>query len=111
MSQHRRWHEWHATSGGSTGRRHTGTAKLRVESTAYCMSGRMANGQATHTGAAAMNGVPLGTRFRVLTGPQQGEVVTIKDRVGSGSEFDVAMPGACTRAARYGRRIVNIRRL
>ena len=75
------------------------------------MSGRMANGQATHTGAAAMNGVPLGTKFRVLTGPLQGDVFTIKDRVGSGSDFDVAMPGECTAATRYGRRFVNIRRV
>ena len=111
VSLHRRWHEHHASRGGRTDERHVRTGRLRVESTAYCMTGYMANGDHTHTGAAAMNGVPLGTKFRVHTGPLKGTTLTVKDRIGSGSDFDVAMPGDCNRAYRYGRRTVNIRRV
>ena len=109
--QHRRWHDWYAGRGGKTERRHSKVPAQRVESTAYCMTGAMANGQRTHTGAAAMNGVPLGTKFRVRTGPLRGEVFTVKDRVGYGSEFDIAMPDRCSAAYRYGRRVINIRRV
>ena len=109
--QHRRWHDWQSAREGRTLHRHLSTGKLRVESTAYCLEGRMANGQPTYEGAAAMNGVPLGTKFRIKTGPLQGEVVVVKDRIGSGSEFDVAMPDDCSGAYRYGRRVVNIKRI
>ena len=110
-SLHRRWHEFSAARGGRTRERHRRQGKLRVESTAYCMTGYMANGQPTHTGAAAMNGVPLGTKFRIQSGPMEGEVVVVKDRIGSGSDFDVAMPDRCAAAYRYGRRTINIRRI
>ena len=109
--QHRRWHDWYANRGGETDRRHPKVPAQRVDSTAYCLSGAMANGQRAHTGAAAMNGVPLGTKFRVKTGPLRGEVFTVKDRVGHGSEFDIAMPDRCSAASRYGRRVINIRRV
>lgn len=108
---HRRWHRWHTSRDGRTTQRHRRSPALRVESTAYCLTGYMANGQRTHTGAAAMNGVPLGTKFRVRTGPMKGEVLTVKDRIGYGSDFDVAFPGRCSAAYRYGRRVVNIRRI
>lgn len=108
---HRHWHEWHASEGGTTGERHRKTGELRVDSTAYCLSGYMANGQQTASGAAAMNGVPLGTKFRVRSGPLRGKILTVKDRVGSGSDFDVAMPDRCGAAERYGRRVINIRRV
>ncbi len=108
---HRRWHEWHTSRGGRTYERHTRPVKLRVESTAYCLTGYMANGQRAHTGAVAMDGVPLGTKFRVKSGPLEGEVLTVKDRVGWGSDFDIAMPDRCRAAYRYGRRTINIRRV
>jgi 3D (Asp-Asp-Asp) domain-containing protein len=107
---HRRWHDWAVDRDRTTTSPHDST-KLRVHSTAYCLEGRMANGQRAHDGAAAMNGVPLGARFRVKTGPLRGEVLTVKDRVGNGSEFDVAMPDDCSAAYRYGRRTVNIQRV
>jgi Ni/Co efflux regulator RcnB len=110
-AMHRRWHEFHASHGGHTGTRHLRTGKLRVESTAYCLDGYMANGQRAHTGAVAMNGVPLGTKFRIRSGPLEGDVVVVKDRVGYGSEFDIAMPDRCRAAYRYGRRVINIRRI
>ena len=108
--QHRRWHRWTADRGRS-GVNADPHSRLRVHSTAYCLNGRMANGQSAHSGAAAMNNVPLGTKFKVMTGPLKGEVLTVKDRIGYGSEFDVAMPSSCTSARRYGRRMVNIQRL
>jgi 3D (Asp-Asp-Asp) domain-containing protein len=111
VTLHRRWHDWHTSRGGRTFERHHKPVALRVESTAYCLTGYMANGQRTHTGAAAMNGVPLGTKFRIRTGPLKGEVMVVKDRVGSGSDFDIAMPDRCSRAYRYGRRTINIRRV
>ena len=111
VTLHRRWHEFHASRGGRTDEGHTRPGVLRVESTAYCLNGYMANGQRTHTGAAAMNGVPLGTKFRVRSGPLQGSVLTVKDRVGYGSDFDIAMPDACRQAYNYGRRTINIRRV
>ena len=110
-SRHRRWHEWHANHDGRTYERHRKPVALRVESTAYCLDGYMANGQRAHTGAAAMNGVPLGTKFRIRSGPLGGEVVVVKDRVGYGSDFDIAMPDRCGAAYRYGRRVINIRRI
>lgn len=108
--QHRRWHSWSANRGRS-GVNADPHSRLRVHSTAYCLQGRMANGQSAHSGAAAMNGVPLGTKFKVMTGPLRGEVLTVKDRVGSGSEFDVAMPSNCTAARSYGQRTINIQRV
>lgn len=81
----------------------------RVSSTAYCLTGTMANGERAHAGAVAMNGVRFGTRFEVLTGPQAGQVLTVKDRIGHGSQFDVAMPGDCAAARQYGRRSISIR--
>lgn len=110
VTQHRRWHSWHASRDGSTTTRHSSEAVLRVESTAYCLTGYMANGTKAHTGAAAMNGVPLGTKFLIRTGPLKGETLTVKDRIGSGSEFDIAMPNNCRKARKYGRRVINIKR-
>lgn len=81
---------------------------LRVESTAYCLTGTMASGKPVYEGAAAMNGVPLGTRYRVRNGPRAGEVFTIEDRIGHSSQFDIAYPGDCEGAVRYGRRTVSI---
>lgn len=109
-AQHRRWHKW-VVGRGRSGMKADPHSRLRVHSTAYCLQGRMANGQSAHSGAAAMNNVPLGTKFKVMTGPLRGEVLTVKDRVGYGSEFDVAMPNSCSSARRYGRRTVNIQRL
>jgi hypothetical protein len=106
--QHRRWHAWSANRGRNVSNVEPHN-RLRVESTAYCLEGRMGNGQHAHDGAAAMNNVPLGTKFKVMTGPLRGEVLTVKDRIGNGSEFDVAMPDDCSAAYRYGRRMVNIK--
>lgn len=82
-----------------------------VESTAYCLTGQMANGDLVHDGAVAMNGVPFGARWRILSGPFSGRVLTVKDRIGHSSDFDVAMPGRCDEALGYGRRSIEIERV
>jgi 3D (Asp-Asp-Asp) domain-containing protein len=79
-----------------------------VSSTAYCLTGVMANGQRVFRGAVAMNGVPLGSRWRVV---ETGEVFVVADRIGHGSGFDIAMPGDCDGARRYGRRTITVERV
>lgn len=81
---------------------------LRVESTAYCLTGTMASGKPVYEGAAAMNGVPLGSKYQVVDGPEAGKIYTIEDRIGHSSEFDIAFPGDCEAAMQYGRRTINI---
>ncbi len=81
---------------------------LRVESTAYCLTGTMASGKAVYEGAAAMNGVPLGTKYQVVSGPEAGKIYTIEDRIGHSSDFDIAYPGDCDAAIEYGRRTIRI---
>ena len=83
---------------------------MRVKSTAYSLRGRMANGERVHDGAAAMNCVPFGTRYRVLEGPLAGKVFTVKDRVGRGSQFDVWMSNRASARA-YGRRSIAVERV
>jgi 3D (Asp-Asp-Asp) domain-containing protein len=79
-----------------------------VSSTAYCLTGTMANGQRVFRGAVAMNGVPMGSRWRVV---ETGEVYVVADRVGHSSGFDIAMPADCAAAVRYGRRTVTVERV
>ncbi|CAN5849512.1 hypothetical protein BH23ACT12_BH23ACT12_23210 [soil metagenome] len=79
-----------------------------MSSTAYCLTGRMASGRFVYPGAAAMNGVPLGSRYRVLDGPRAGSTFVIEDRIGHSSGFDIAYPGNCGAARAYGRRTISI---
>jgi hypothetical protein len=89
-----------------------GAGQIRsVSSTAYCLTGTMASGRRVYWGAVAMNGVPLGSRWAVLSGPWAGRVLTVEDRIGHGSGFDVAMPGSCGAARSYGRRAIQVRRV
>lgn len=70
----------------------------------------MANGRQTHDGAVAMNNVPFGTKWRILSGTLKGKVVTVEDRIGHGSEFDVWM-SSCDAARKYGRQQISIERV
>lgn len=79
----------------------------RVSSTAYCLRGRMASGKPTYSGAAAMNGVPLGSRWHVV---ELGRTFIVEDRIGHGSQFDIWF-ASCEAAIQYGRRTVTIRRV
>ena len=83
----------------------------QVNSTAYCLTGRMASGRNTYWGAAAMNGVPMGTRYAVLSGPRAGSTLVVEDRIGYGSSFDIAYPGNCGAARSYGRRTISIQQV
>lgn len=78
-----------------------------VVSTAYCLTGVMANGQPARRGAVAMNSVPLGSIWQI----EGGGTYVVADRVGHGSQFDIAMPGDCDAARAYGRRTVTVRRV
>lgn len=84
-------------SGGTAGAR-------RVTSTAYCLTGTTANGGRGHAGSVAMNGVPFGSRWRVV---ETGQVYVVNDRIGHGSQFDIWM-GSCSAARSYGRRTIHI---
>lgn len=85
-----------------------GTGDTRVvSSTAYCLTGTTASGAPARHGTVAMNGVPLGSVWRVVG----GGTYVVADRIGHGSGFDIAMPGDCDAAIRYGRRTVRIERV
>jgi 3D (Asp-Asp-Asp) domain-containing protein len=78
---------------------------VRVSATAYCETGTMANGQRTYDGAVAANRWAFGTR---LYAAELGRTYTVADRIGSGSEFDIAMPGRCSNAIAFGRRTLHV---
>jgi 3D (Asp-Asp-Asp) domain-containing protein len=73
----------------------------QVTATAYCLDGRMANGEAVHEGAAALRGVPLGTSVAILDGPDAGKVLVVKDRPRRRGLLDIWM-NDCRAARSYG---------
>ena len=73
-----------------------------LSTTSYCQSGTTADGQQTHFGEIAMNGIPFGTRVELLGGMFAGNVFTVEDRIGWGSELDV-FQSSCSAAWNYGR--------
>jgi hypothetical protein len=79
----------------------------RVVTTAYCLDGRMANGEPTHDGAAAMRGVPLGTSVTILDGPEAGRVLVVKDRLRKRGILDIWMDD-CGAARQHGAGFVTI---
>jgi hypothetical protein len=81
--------------------------KRTVESTAYCLKGTMANTKKTHAGVVAMAGVPFGTKYRILSGPMKGHVVTVEDRPDNKTQFDIWMAD-CHKAIQYGRHVIEI---
>ena len=85
----------------------SGPVVLTLDSTSYCQSGTMADGQETYWGAAAGNEWPFGTRLKILTGRLAGTVVTIADRIGWGSQLDV-FSWSCDWSTRYGREMVEV---
>ena len=85
-----------------------GTGSHTLASTAYCVTGLMANGHRTHQGAVAANRWPLGTRLHVSDSPYGPGVFTVEDRYGWGTSLDFAMPGDCQGAREWGRRDVQV---
>lgn len=84
------------------------TQGRRITSTAYCLTGTMANGQRVHDGAVASHVLPRGSSWRVLDGPLAGRTFTVED-TGPGATFDVWM-SSCAEARQYGRRDIGIER-
>lgn len=76
-----------------------------LSSTAYCETGLTASGQHPYFGSAAGNRWPFGTRLHIV---ELGRDVIINDRIGRGSELDIAFPGNCPAARAYGRRTITI---
>lgn len=85
---------------------------VMVGSTAYCLTGTMANGEGVHRGAVASNMHPLGTllkfKRRVWVGGIKQRYFRVKDRIGHGSQLDVWLP-SCGAAIVYGRQLRSYR--
>jgi 3D (Asp-Asp-Asp) domain-containing protein len=85
-----------------------------VSATAYdsCSSGStMADGRTVHVGAVANNFLPLGTKIRMSRGVPElngRRDFVVEDRIGSGSQLDIWMPG-CSKAIQFGRETVTFR--
>jgi 3D (Asp-Asp-Asp) domain-containing protein len=94
------------TVDASRGTLPTGTTR-QVTSTGYCLTGITASGDRVGPGMAAMNGVPLGTRWQISGGPRNGQTLTVTDRIGHGTEFDIWFP-TCDAARQYGRRTITV---
>lgn len=95
-----------------------GGQQRTLESTNYCLSGTMANGERVHDGAVAFNSSEWsrykGTTWRIISSgdPQQrhvGRTFTVKDH-GPGAHFDIWTP-SCGAATNYGRQTVTIERV
>lgn len=81
----------------------------QAESTSYCATGTMANGQYTHKRSVAMNSLPLGSKIKLIGKKFRGlKVFYVNDRIGSGSELDFWNP-SCSHAVRWGRRPVKFK--
>lgn len=63
----------------------------------------MANGKTVHDGAVASVVLPMGSRWRVVSGGGlAGRVFTVEDTGGPRATFDVWM-ASCPQAVRFGR--------
>ncbi len=85
------------------------TAWIAVVSTAYCLSGAMADGTPTRPGSVANNAYPLGTQLEIRPSPTGRRLFRVRDRIGWGTELDFWLP-SCSDALRWGRRRVRLRR-
>lgn len=83
------------------------SSPMSMSSTAYCLTGTMANGQKTHPGVVAMDGVRFGTQVSVLSGPLAGRTFTVKDRTDGKTQADFWF-SSCQEAIQYGRRRVQV---
>lgn len=99
--------------------------RARGNSTAYCLTGRMANGLATAAGQVAARAAgylgtvatprpgragswALGTVLTTSAGPYGAGQYLVTDRIGHSSQLDYAMPGDCRGARQWGRRHVSV---
>lgn len=80
-----------------------------VVSTAYALTGPMADGSLTRHGSVASNHYPLGTVLEVRPAPLGRRLWVVRDRIGWGTELDFWLP-SYRRALGWGRRVVRVRR-
>lgn len=78
-------------------------------STAYCLSGRMADGTGVRAGSVAHNGYPLGTQLTITPSPTGARRFVVRDRIGWGTQLDFWLP-SCAAARAWGRRTVHVTR-
>lgn len=86
-------------------------ALQRANTTAYCLTGRMADGTFTRARSAAHNGLRLGTTIRLVgrqAGPRGMRKYVIRDRIGWGTQLDL-WTGSCATARAWGRRTVRFK--
>jgi 3D (Asp-Asp-Asp) domain-containing protein len=87
-----------------------GASRGSFSATAYCFTGRAANGQGVRRGiiAADTRVLKMGSRVYISAGPWSG-VYTVADRGGAikGNRVDIWVPG-CSEARKFGRRSVQI---
>lgn len=101
---------------------HASAATLRsVDSTAYCGHGTMKDGSQTRTDAAGIGSVavlqsayqswaPMGSKWIVINGPRHGRTYQVRDRAGSGTQFDL-FEESCSAARVYGRHQITVKRV
>jgi 3D (Asp-Asp-Asp) domain-containing protein len=85
------------------------SAWVAVVSTAYCLTGTMADGSYTREASIAHNGFPLGTRVTVSPPFRGRRRFVVRDRIGWGTDLDFWAP-SCGSAIQYGRRVIRVRR-
>jgi 3D (Asp-Asp-Asp) domain-containing protein len=83
------------------------SSAVAVVSTAYCLSGTMADGTQVRAGSVASNQHPLGTHLIVSSSPTGQRHWVVRDRIGWGTELDFWVP-TCGQAYSWGRRTVRI---
>ncbi len=89
---------------------HPDVLTRRVSSTGYCDRGTTASGEQAGPGGVAMNGVPMGSRWMIHEGPLAGTVLTVNDRIGHSSDFDIWFD-TCEAALLYGRHPITVQQL
>jgi hypothetical protein len=80
-----------------------------VESTSYCLQGKMSDGTQTRFRSVAMNTLPLGTRIQLI-GPRDKTFFglrrfVVRDRIAAYSELDF-WHASCSASMTWGRRPV-----
>jgi 3D (Asp-Asp-Asp) domain-containing protein len=81
---------------------------IAVVSTAYCLSGTMADGTGVRSGSVANNFLALGTPIVVTASPTGSREWRVRDRIGWGTQLDFWVP-SCAQALAWGRRTVRLK--
>lgn len=91
------------------------TATRTIGSSAYCLTGTMANGSRVHAGAVASVVLPIGSRWTVTAADRAsgrglvGRTFTVEDTGGPRATFDIWVP-TCGAAWSIGRPVLTIQR-